>query len=176
MDLLDRLSEEGRFRLGETAERLAMATRDENRAGSLALVRQARHSLRIISRELDGPLYANAPFVDAVSAIARRGRDSTARILITNSDLIIHQGHLLIELARRLSSTIQIRQLGEQDRDFNQAFLVADGTGVLHRPQSELYDGTLNFNDPGQAKVLLERFEELWEQSAPDPELRRLHV
>ena len=70
----------------------------------------------------------------------------------------------------------RFRQLGEQDRDFNQAFLVADGTGVLHRPQSELYDGTLNFNDPGQAKVLLERFEELWEQSAPDPELRRLHV
>jgi len=176
MDLLDRLSEEGRVRLGETAERLAMATRDENRAGSLALVRQARHSLRIISWELDGPLYANAPFVDAVSDIARRGRNSTARILIANSDLIIHQGHLLIELAQRLSSTIQIRRLGEEVRDFNQAFLVVDGTGVLHRPQSVLYDGTLNFHDPGQAKVLTARFEALWEQSAPDPELRRLHL
>ncbi|MEA3410673.1 MAG: hypothetical protein U9R74_03945 [Pseudomonadota bacterium] len=176
MTLIDALNTNGRFQLGETSERLVLATRAENRAASVALVRQARHSLLIIIRELDGPLYANAPFVDVVSTLARRSRHTSTRILVMESEAIMHQGHLLIELSQRLSSSIQIRKLGEEGRDFNQACLVADSTGVLHRPQSDLYAGTLDFNAPGQAQILTARFEELWEHSAPDPELRRLHV
>jgi hypothetical protein len=53
---------------------------------------------------------------------------------------------------------------------------VADETGLVFRKQAHRYEGIVNFNDRGRCRQVLSDFNDSWEKSAPDPELRRLHL
>ncbi len=160
--------------LGETDQELSIETREENRAVALNLVSQTRQHLVIASRDLDPLIYSNQDFIDALSALARRTRQTQIQILIRDSMAIVRDGHRLIPLSQRLSSSIHIRRIHRDYGRFNEAFLIADRTGVLHRPKADLYEGKVCFKAPLKARELLDTFHTIWEISAPDPELRRL--
>ena len=162
--------------LGDTAGPIALETRDENRIAACALARQARSSLCIFTRDLDPPLYDDLCFLDAVTALATRSRFVQVRVLVQNSEKAVKYGHRLIELSRRLSSFIQLRRPHADYQDYNEAFLIADGVGLLHRALAHRYEATVDFKAPLQARLLLKFFDEAWDKSEPDPELRRLHI
>jgi hypothetical protein len=56
------------------------------------------------------------------------------------------------------------------------AFLVVDGLAVLARKLVANPEGTVDFRAPAEARRLAELFGDLWESSAPNPELRQLHI
>ena len=66
--------------LGETDQELSVETREENRAVALNLVSQTRQHLVIASRDLDPLIYSNQDFIDALSALARRSRQTQIQI------------------------------------------------------------------------------------------------
>ena len=166
----------GNLILGDTDQELSIDTREENRAAALSLVSQAQRSLVIMSRDLDPLIYGNPVFVDAVSALARRSRQTQIQILIGGSAAIVRDGHRLIPLSHRLSSSIQIRKMHKEFSRYNEAFLIADKTGVLHRPKADLYEARVSFKAPLKARELLDTFNTIWDVSAPDPELRRISL
>jgi hypothetical protein len=88
----------------------------------------------------------------------------------------VQSGNRLIELARRLSSRIQIRRPPVEHRDFAATFLLADDSGYLQRPFHDRYEGTASFNKPDTNRRLKQSFMEVWEHSQPDAEMRRLHL
>ena len=108
--------------------------------------------------------------------LALRSRHSRIRVLVKDSHRAVKDGHRLVELARHLSSFIEIRKAHEDARDAAEAFLIADGIGTLHRTLASRFEGTVNFRAPLHARRLAQWFTEVWERSAPDPELRRLHL
>lgn len=164
-----------RFVLGETDEELTVDTSAQNRATALLLAGQAQRSLLLLSRDLEAPIYNNAPFVEAVSTLARRSRHTDIRILIQDPAPVIKNGHLLVHLCQRLSSAIAVRKSSPADAGrCNQAFLIADGCGVLLRRPADLYTGTVNFNSPRLARELLHEFNAMWEAGNDEPEPRRL--
>jgi hypothetical protein len=162
--------------LGESDAELAFTSADENRELALALVRQARSTLQIFSRDLDPPVYDNVPFADALTAFCRRSRYAQAQILVQDTTALVRNGHRLVPLAQKLSSLVQIRRVCEECQDFGEAFLVADRTGLVHRRQGKVYRGVASFKARGQARTLLNLFADVWERSSPDPELRRLYI
>jgi len=165
-----------RYKLGETAETLAIETLGDCAAVSTALAEQARRSLHIFSRDLDARLYDTEPFLAAVRQLAIGGRFSEVRILVQGTDHAVKNGHRLIELSRHLSSYIQIRAVHREYRDYNQAFLVADHAGFLHRGLADRFEAKANFYDPLEARELIRFFTKVWEASSRDPELQRLHL
>jgi len=164
------------FRLGETPDVVEVALSDEARDAALALVRQARRTVDIVSRHLDAPLYDTAEFVAAVKALALGSHQARIRIVLGNVEPVLRDGHRLVTLAQRLPTFIQIRVPAPQFRDFNQAFLVADETGFLHRQFSDRYEGSASFFAPATARELLRVFEPIWETAEPDPNLRALRI
>ena len=60
--------------------------------------------------------------------------------------------------------------------EYNGAFLIVDGAGLVHRMASDAFQGTVNFNDPRMAKELTRQFEEMWPTAVPDANLRRAHL
>ena len=164
------------FILGVTAAPVALETREENRIAACALARQARSHLCIFTRDLDPPLYDDLCFLDAVTALATRSRFARVRVLVQNSEKAVKYGHRLIELSRRLSSFIQLRRPHADYQDYNEAFLVADGVGLLHRALAHRYEAEVDFKAPLRARLLLKFFDEAWDKSEPDLELRRLHI
>ncbi len=163
-------------RLGQDPEQFPIHTLEELQAVTRDLLSQARLNVDIMTRDLDRRIYDDDDCLAAIRAIAVRHRKARIRILARELDTPIRHDHRLIELARRLSSFIEIRRLGEDHKDYNEAFLLADGTGVIHRSQANRFEGWASYHQPLKARELQKMFDEAWAQAIVDPNMRRLHI
>ena len=164
------------LRLGEDARELRLSSRDDNRRVAAALVGQATRSLDILSRDLEAEIYDQPDFLEGARALALRSPHVRIRILLQDPARVVGEGHRLVELARRLSSFIEIKRPSHDYRDYNEAFLIADGTGLLHRRLADRFEGLASFKQPLRARELGNFFNEVWQRAAPHPELQRLHL
>ncbi len=164
------------LRLGAPAEPLALASRAEQRAATLAMLRQARRSVELVSWRLDPPIYGDPEVCEELKRMALASRRARIRALVLDPQGATRRGHRLIRLARRLSSFFELRAPGREHADYAAAFLIVDGTGVITRPHADRYEGEAEFSAPARARSLASEFEEMWALALPDPELRELHL
>jgi len=164
------------YRLNEDSADIVIDGSEDNQAAATQLVRQAGRSLDIFSRDLEPRIYDNAEFADAVRALAVKTRDMHVRILVIDPDFIIKHGHRLIELARRLTSHMEIRKLHEDYCNNPEAYLVVDSRGLLHRKLASRYEAVVNFNNPITATELHNQFTEMWERSKQYMDFKRLYI
>lgn len=164
------------FVLGETDKQVALDSSEDNRIAALVLAQQAQRSLRIFTRDLEAAVYNTLDFIEAVTKLATLSQYSMIHILIQDSTNVVKNGHRLVDLAYRLSSKIKLRKPCDEYRNYNEAFLIVDETGLMHKKLADRYEGMVNFNDSLETRNLAKFFDEVWEKSDPDPELRRLHL
>ena len=140
---------------------------------TLRLCASATRNIRIISPRLDHLVFDTAEMADALSAVARRNRNSTVHILISDARPIVNDGHRLLNLARRLPTSVAIRKLADHPEMTGDTIVVRDLDGVIYMPA----DGGPGFYEPdsrSSAKQFIDKFESLWQRSVQDPEFRRL--
>ncbi len=164
------------YQLGKENSEILLQGSEDNYQHALAMLQQAQRSVLIFSRQLDGRLYDKAEFSLALNHLARQHPRTRLRILLQQTDPLIKHGHRIIELSRRMSSAIQIRVVHESFRHHNQAFMVFDDRGLISRQYADRYEGIANYNDASEARQLSAFFNEVWELSQADPNLRRLHL
>ena len=172
----DNASEYANYQLGQDSGQLSLSMRDQHIKLCLQMAQQATRSLHIFSYNLDASVFDSLPFLEAVKQLAIGSTNSKVYILLQEPKDIVLHGHRIVELARRLSSHILIHRVDEEDKKRLDNFLIADQTGVIRRPHSNRYEGVADFNNTKDARLLLKFFEEAWERSQPEPELRRLHL
>jgi hypothetical protein len=138
-----------------------------------ALCRSALRDIRILSPQLDPLVFDNSDLADALSAHARKDSHSRVRILIADSRKIVQQGHRLLNLARRLPSSVYIRKLEHHPEMTGETFVSRDRDGIAYYPG----DDSPGFYDPdsrASAQGFIDKFETLWERAVEDPQFRRL--
>lgn len=163
--------------LGTDDEERALTRFSELREAAASMVQQANTSAEIVSRDLDPQIYDTEPFVDALRRlITADTRRAQVRILIQQPVAVAQRGSRVLELAQRLPSFIAIHVPGEAHREFNQAMLLVDRTGFIHRDQADRPEAQVCFAAPARANELGRTFDELWEQSVPDQQTRRLRL
>ena len=153
--------------LGETETPIAVTTSEENRNVALAMIRQTRQSLIMLSRDLDSRVYDHAELVEAVKDFVLASRHASVQIIVQDSSHVVQQGHRLVDLCRRLPSYMTIRVPAKEHETYNSAFMVSDRVGVLHRIHADRYDGSANFNDRQMGDDLTKMFGEMWEVAKP---------
>jgi predicted GNAT family N-acyltransferase len=134
----------------------------------------ARRNLRIYSYRLDHEVFDSAELADAISELARRGRYSEIRILVSDSRPMVQRGHRLLQLSRRLSSAIAIRVLAEHPELPEATYLVRDNDGVVYKPDDIGRPGFYEPDSRASAKKFVEGFDALWRWGERDPRLRQL--
>jgi len=149
---------------------------EQNRIASQALAAQTRYSLDIVSRDLDHKIYDNEEFKNAIKDIATGNAKAKIRILIQDSDKSVKQGHRLVELARRLTSFIDIRIQGKRFKEFNEAWLIADAKAWIRRPFADKYMADVDFSAARQLRDIIKTFDSMWNEASHDPNLRRLSL
>ncbi len=164
------------LQLGVDRDTIRLAGSDDVRAMAVELARQAQHTLLLHTHDMEARIYDRQPFIEAVSALVRRYPGACFDVLVQDTDRVVKEGHRLVELARRLGSSIQIRRCAEQYRHYCGTFLLADNAGYLYRPVSSRFDGLASFNNSAEVERLGKYFREVWEHSDTDMELRRLYV
>jgi hypothetical protein len=140
---------------------------------TLKICSSSSRKIRIVSPQLDHRIFDNPELVDALSALARRDRNSSVHILISDSRPIINDGHRVLNLARRLPSSVSIRKLADHPEMTGDTIIIRDLDGVIFMPE----DGGPGFYEPdsrSSAQLFINKFEPLWQRSVQDPEFRRL--
>lgn len=150
-------------------------TREVSRAVA-ALAAQARRRLDILTPDLERGIYDNADFLNAVRGLVTSSSRTAVRVLVGDSERAVKRGHRVIELARTLTTSIDLHRPGPTSDTGSEGFLLVDDRGVVWRADSERADASVCFDAPVSVRRLRSRFDELWEDSQPDPELRRLHI
>jgi predicted GNAT family N-acyltransferase len=163
-------------KLGESRGLLSLRSRDDNREPVVRMVQQGQRSLYLFSPNLDPRIFNTPEFIEAVKQLALANTRSKVYILIIDPSAVVSRGHRIVELARRLSSHIFIHRADEEDHDRIDSFMIVDEVGLVRRAHNDRFEGAAEFNNPGEARLLLKTFNEAWERSQPEPELRRLHL
>lgn len=171
-----RPSDFARFALKKDAKTVDIDTSEACRLAAISMARQAVRSIDIYSRQLDPQMYDNQDFCQAVSRLVIGSRRARVRVLVRQVEPIVRRGHRLVGLAQRLSSYIEMRVPAPEFDDYNGAFLIADGAGIIERRLADRFEASVNFNDPRAAHDLVRQFEAMWQTAAPNMNLRRSHL
>ncbi|MFT7458213.1 MAG: hypothetical protein ACI909_000886 [Planctomycetota bacterium] len=164
------------YQLGINDDEVRISTSEEHLRSATLMAQQSRRSICIISRELDPHVYNLPDFVEAVKKTLLANRRANVRIIVFEGQTIARRGHLLLNLADKLPSYIEFRKPGIEYNSFNESVFIADNTGFIYRNSAERFEGNINFSDRRKSKTLMDVFEEMWNRSAPDPNLRGLSL
>ncbi|MFW5825257.1 MAG: GNAT family N-acetyltransferase [Marinobacter sp.] len=139
-----------------------------------SLTGQARQRLWLYDRLLDHELYDRGRFRDLLSGLARHHRNSEIRLLIHDDGPLVKRRHQLVELMRRLPSSITLRLVNDDYPPSEQPFLLVDRQGVLMRHRFDRPEGFAGFADGGRVKLVGDTFQRMWDTARPSLELREL--
>lgn len=166
----------GQFILGESNQQNQFEGRLENCDIATELAGQSRQIIRILTPNLEHHVYDDGHFNHAIMSLATRSKQSQIKVLVKDSAQSVKSGHRLIELARKFTSSIHIHVTPDDLVEIDNAFLLADQSGYLYKHVGTLYQGQYNFNDKLKVRELIKVFDNAWDRSKPDPELRRLFI
>ena len=169
-------TENKQYRFKQDVNDITLSSRDEVKVINIALTQQSTKKIDIISRSFDSFIYDNTDFIEAVRQLSIASKFTKVRILLKDSDPMVKNGHRIIDLIQQLTSSIEVRQISEEYKSSNEAYSLFDERGLIYLKHADRYDGIANFNRPRLAAELTAYFNEVWERSVPDPNLRRLHL
>lgn len=157
--------------------RIAVESREQALAETLALIGEAKHELCLYTRVLDPDLLENEAVLEALKRVAIAGRCASIRLIVQDPRAVAARGHRLLPLAQRLTSVFALRTpVQDDDLQYPSAFLVNDTRGYYFRVLGNRFDGEAVNYSPGRHAQLLEYFNQVWERSEPSEGLRQLSV
>lgn len=137
----------------------------------------ARRRILIYDWQLNRLVYDQECLIMAVKQLAASQADTHVRILLADTWPIRLGGYRMLDLARRLPSTIEIRLRADQFAgDLRSFMLVDDGISVYWPVWHDLNDSIAEEQNRHRVRKLAAEFTKAWEQSAPDPALRHLYL
>lgn len=144
---------------------------------SLQVVGSSRREIILLSKTLDPAIYDNEPFYQGILDFARGDRNVQVKILVKDIKPVVEQGHRILNLARRLSSKIEIRKLLVKPEKDSITYLIGERRHLLYMHEDQVYNGFVNYEAAQESKSLADEFTYLWDtHSELDPALRTMLI
>jgi len=163
-------------RLDFNQSRSILSTLDEYRAAVAELATRAERSLSIYTPDLEPLLYDQDCFLEPMKRLVLARRHARLRVLISAPARVSREGNRFMQMARRLTSYIDLRNVSLEYRGNPCSFIVADDKAIAYRQQCSRWDGIVEFNDAAVVRRHLAYFDEVWAESQVQPELRATAV
>jgi hypothetical protein len=160
------------FILGQQRQIQHFNNQQDARAHALALLQQAQRSLCIYSADLEPWLYHHSSMQAACTIFLLASPRNQLRILLRDVSRAVKDGHRLLALARKLPSNCHIRKLNPDYPNEVSNFLLADSCALLVRPEPSQYAGYACYQEPASARLRQAQFEQAWNTSISDADLR----
>lgn len=122
--------------------------------------------LRIFDRQL-GRGYNSAHRCDLLRHFLLAGRTRQMQIVLHDAANLQRDCPRLILLLRQFSHAISIHETEPQAKGVYDPFAVMDERDYVHRFHYDDTRALLGLDDPQDAHTFVQRFEEIWEASAP---------
>ncbi len=163
-------------KLGEKHDVITVDTSDELRLHIVNMVYQATKTINIISKKMDARLTNHSDFLDALRSCIVNNSNFKLKILIYNLEEFLSQNHQIVELSRRLSSSIIIRVLNKEQQQQNTDFILVNNFGIIQQELPERYESSIEYNNKRKNLDLTRQFNESWEHGVRDSNLYRLGI
>lgn len=164
------------YRLGHDKQLILLRRETDFQNIIIEMCRQAKQSIQIYSPNLTHDLFDKPELMQICSRLARRNRYTKVEMLIFEPHRIIKNGHALLNISRKLPSSIGIKIVDPDMRQLNHEFVLVDGHGVIYRQDYESWEGTACFFDITEGNRLGRQFTAAWESGLLDPNLRQLRI
>jgi hypothetical protein len=155
-----------------TGSRSILSTLDEYRATVAELATRAQRSLSIYTPDLEPLLYDQDSFLEPMKRLVLARSHARLRVLISDPGRVSREPNRFMQMARRLTSYIDLRNVSTEYRNNPCSFIVADDKAIAYRQQASRWDGIVEFNDVALVRRYLAYFDEVWAGSLIQPELR----
>ena len=155
-----------------TGTRAILSSLDEYRVAVAELAKRAHRSLSIYTPNLEPELYDQDIFLEPLKRLVLARGHARLRVLISDPARVMREGNRFMQMARRLTGFIELRNVPPEFRDNPAAFMIADTTAIAYRQQRTRWDGIVDYNDQQVVKRYLAYFDEIWAVSLIQPELR----
>ena len=149
---------------------------EESRAAAAEIAAQSRRWISIYTPDLEPGIYDHDDFLNVVKRLVLAKRYAKIRVLISEPRRTVRIGNRFVSVGRRLSSFIQFRNVHEDYRDHREAYLIADDTALLYRVEGRKWEGIADTYEPAVARRYLALFDEIWNASEVEHEMRELKV
>jgi len=164
------------YKLGEDKQLVLLRSESDFRNVILEMAGQAKKSIRIYSPLLSHDLFDDTELMAICSRLARRNKFTKIEMLVFNPHRVIKNGHALLNIARKLPSSIGIKVVDPEMRQQYHEYVLIDGQGVIYRGEHDNYEGTACFLDITQCNRLGRQFTASWESGLLDPNLRQIRI
>ena len=164
------------YKLGHDKQLIQLRSESDFRNVILNMAGQAIRSIRIYSPLLSHDLFDHNNLMTICSELARRNKYTKIEILVFNPHRMIKNGHALLDITRKLPTSIRIKIVDPEMRQQYHEYVLVDGKGVIYRAEHDTYAGTAQFHDITGCNHLDRQFTASWESGLTDPNLRQLSI
>jgi hypothetical protein len=130
------------------------------------LIANAAHTVRIFDRNI-GRNFNSPQRYELLGRFLLARRTNRVKLVLHETANIVRDCPRLVLLLKRYSHGIAIHQTLPAARRVYDPFAVADDTRFVHRFHHSDMRGTASIGDVAATSLLLKRFDEIWEASAP---------
>ena len=156
--------------------RWVLSSFDETRDAIAEVASLAKRWISIYTPDLEPGTYDHDSFLEVAKRLVLAKRYARIRVLIADPARAVRLGNRFVSLGRRLNTFIEFRNVHEDYRDHREAFLIADDFALLYRVDASKWEGIADTYEPAVARRYLELFENIWNASEIEQELRELRV
>jgi hypothetical protein len=154
--------------------RTILTTMPEVRMASLKVAKSAQRLLSIFTHDLEPLIYGEEAFLDAIKRLVLARSYAKVRVLLAEPTRAMVDNNRFLGLARRLTSCIDLRAMSSECAASAGAFIIADDRALVYRLQADRWDGISDMNDPAVARRYLNFFDEVWQTSMQESQMRQM--
>lgn len=152
-------------RMQARAERLHLHSRGEAQDFIIELLQQARRKISIFAPTLDSHPFNTSRALDILASFTTLHRNNLARFLVEDADQSLHNNGRVVELCRRFSDFIKMRQIDEDHMSLQEMFITIDDRGYLHQPHVDRPEYLASPDAKSEARRFAIQYERMWERS-----------
>ncbi len=132
-------------------------------------------SIKIFTPDFESALYNNDFFRENLIGLIKGNRHAQVNILVKDLSLASHQGHKILQLAQKLTSTIQIKTTPEEYKEITCSFILIDQQHFIFKNDSSR-QSAIHAHCKNRADKLLEFYIPAWEQAALAVESKQVYI
>jgi hypothetical protein len=157
-----------------TGTRTILTTMPEVRDASLKVAKSAQRLLSIFTQDLEPLIYGGEPFLETIKRLVLARSYAKVRVLLADPSRAMADNNRFLALARRLTSCIDMRSMSAEFAAGAGAFIIADDKALVYRLRADQWDGISDMNDPAVARKYLNFFDEVWNTSMQESQMRQM--
>jgi hypothetical protein len=148
-------------------ERILLAAKNDYLESFNRLLGLARRELRIFDPDLSELDMNSTRRIETLTRFLRESRTHRLYIALHDVEYVAKRCPRLITLLGSYPTGILILQTQGEAAKVQDCFVLADGDHLVRRPVTTQPRGVVVINDPKECQPMRERFDEIWESSAP---------